>query len=522
MVEQTQAGPPETVSGSHPGGLGFRLGRRAPARVAATSPEPALTAPALLVVMMVALLIPGNFTVAGAQLSPNRALLLALFPYLAWRWLKGEAGKPNAVDVLMLLCTVWAGLALLVNHGPGSVTRAVMICVEIFGGYLFGRMMIRSTADYRRWFVLLTWGFAFLLPFALVELLTGKNLLRMLFEPIFNIPPRQSNLRPRLGMIRAQGTFEHPILFGLVGSMAFANVLYIYRDRFLRSVQLAAFFVFIVFTTISSGPMLSILIQAALTGWDRLLWFLRFKWVVFGFCVLMGFMLLKIASQFHVLDFIIQNLMFNPQTADGRLVILEYGSREIANHPLFGIGLNQWVRPWWKESSVDNFWLNHAMRFGLPSALFFVAAIAISAWRIVTARTLTPREASYRAGYLITLAGLAVVLGTVYIWSATAVFVCIYIGAGAWFYTREVEAPTDRDRARRAAQARAFSGAGPYPAHPAASARTARGSAAREAAEGRPSREAAGQAPPVRTSRPRRGSASAPDTGRPSGDSRHV
>jgi hypothetical protein len=262
-------------------------------------------------------------------------------------------------------------------------------------------------------------------------------------------------------MIRAQGTFEHPILFGLVGSMAFANVLYIYRDRFLRSVQLAAFFVFIVFTTISSGPMLSILIQAALTGWDRLLWFMRFKWVVFGFLVLMGFMLLKIASQFHVLDFIIQNLMFNPQTADGRLVILEYGTREIINHPLFGIGLSDWVRPWDKGASVDNFWLNHAMRFGVPSLVFLVVALTISCVRIVLETTLDRREASYRTGYLITLAGLVVTLGTVYIWSATAVFVCIYFGAGAWFYTRDREAPTDRDRARRAAQARAFAGAGP-------------------------------------------------------------
>ena len=56
--------------------------------------------------------------------------------------------------------------------------------------------------------------------------------------------------------------------------------------------------------------------------------------------------MLTVAAQFHILDFIIQNLMFNPQTADGRLVILEYGSAEIARHPVFGIGLNDWVRPW--------------------------------------------------------------------------------------------------------------------------------------------------------------------------------
>ena len=338
--------------------------------------EAPITAPRLLVAMIVCLLIPGNFSIAGAQLSPNRLLLLILFPLLASRWLKGEAGKPNVVDLLMFLCTVWCGIALLVNHGLGSVTRSVMICVEIFGGYLFGRVLIRNTADYRRFFELLTIGFMLLLPFAVVELLTGHNFIRPIFGHIFNIPPRQGNLGMRLGMVRSQTIFEHPILFGLVGSLGVGNMLYIYRDRVVRGFGLSGFYVFMVFTTISSGPMLSVLAQLALVAWDRVLWFMRFKWVVFAFCVLMGFMLLKIASQFHILDFIIQNLMFNPQTADGRMVILEYGSREIVGHPFFGIGLSDWVRPYDKGASVDNFWLNHAMRFGVPSLAFLV-----SRWR---------------------------------------------------------------------------------------------------------------------------------------------
>jgi hypothetical protein len=524
MVEQTQASPPGALSGTLRGTLDTSLSpsRRFPP-IASTLPEPVLTAPRLLVVMMIALLIPGNFTVAGAQFSPYRILILCLLPYLGWRWLKGDAGKQNAVDILMLLCTIWVALALLVNHGIGSVSRSVMFSGEIFGGYLFGRLMIRNTADYRRWFTLLTWGFVFLMPFAVFELLTGKNLIRAVFDIFFDIPPRQSNLRPRFGLVRAQTVFEHPILFGLVGSMAFANVLYIYRDRFTHSVRLVAFFVFMVFTTISSGPMLSILIQASLTAWDRVFWFMRLKWFVLGFVLLMSFMLLKIASQFHIIDFVIEHLMFNPQTADGRLVNLEYGSQEIVRHPIFGIGMNEWVRPWYKPPSFDNFWLNHAMRFGLPSAGFLVLAIVVSAWRIVTETTLDRRESSYRTGYLIALAGLVVVLGTVYIWSATWVFFSIYIGAGAIFYMRETEAPTDRDRARRAAQARALAGAGPYPA-PGTPPRPglARGSAAREAAAETPRGEA-GRIPAGRAPRARRGVGPlATDTGRRSGDSRHV
>ena len=100
------------------------------------------------------------------------------------------------------------------------------------------------------------------------------------------------------------------------------------------------------------------------------------------------------------------------------------------------------------------------MRFGLPSLALLVAALAISCSRIAMQSTLTRRERDYRTGYLITLAGLTVTLGTLYIWTATSVFVWIYIGAGAWFYMRDTaESTTEteaRVRARRAAQARGF------------------------------------------------------------------
>ena len=458
MVEQTQAALAGSLTGRQP--MPARLPPPKPAETGVRA-EPAVTAPWLLLAIIACLLIPGNFFLAGTQLSPNRVLLMLLFPFLAWRWLAGKAGPPNAVDILMLLSTAWLGLALTVNHGIGTIPRSMIMCVEIFGGYLVGRMLIRNTADYRRFFVLLALAFVALLPFAVVEMLTGKNLIRPLFEAVFTIPPRQGNLGMRLGMVRAQTVFEHPILFGIVGSMAVANMLYIYRHKFVRSVQLTAFFVFMVFTTISSGPMLSVGLQLAMTLWDRLLWFVRGRWFILAGCTLLALLVLSSAWEFHLLDFVIKNLTFNPQTAEGRLITLEYGGAEIARHPLFGIGLADWVRPWYKKFSVDNFWLNHAMRFGLPSLLFLIAALGISCARIAMQSTLTPRESSYRTGYLITLAGVTLTLGTVYIWGATSVFVTIYIGAGAMFYMQgPVEVPEGSVRARRAAQARAF---GPTP-----------------------------------------------------------
>jgi hypothetical protein len=447
MVDQTQA--------AYPGSLMVRREPRLSAARASVT-EPVLTAPWLLLAVVACLLIPGNFVVAGVQLSAPRLLLLALSPFLAWRWLSGAAGRPTAVDILMLLSATWGLLALLANHGLGGFTRGVILGVELFGGYLVGRMLIRNTADYRRFFVLITCGFIILFPFAVIEMLTGQNLLWPLFNKILNMPPQEGR-GMRLGMTRAQTVFEHPILFGIVSSLTVANVLYIFRDKLFRSIQLAAFFIFMAFTAISSGPMISIGLQLAMTAWDRFFWFLRFRWLILAGLAVLVLITMKLFAEFHLLDFIIENFMFDPMTANVRLIILEYGSAEVIRHPIFGIGLDEWVRPWYTPVSLDNFWLGQAMRFGLPTTIFLFLAIAVSFVKISSQADLTYKENNYRTGHLITLIGTVITLGTVYIWGATSMFIYIYIGAGAMFYTQSREGSEEAAvRERRIAQAKRF------------------------------------------------------------------
>ena len=133
---------------------------------------------------------------------------------------------------------------------------------------------------------------------------------------------------------------------------------------------------------------------------------------------------------------------------------------EVKRHPVFGIGLNDWTKPWWRadKTSFENFWLGQAMRFGLPSFVFLALAWGISFARIAMQKTLSPEEADYRRGYLIALTGLTIVLVTTGPWNSSSVLLMIYVGAGGWFYLQPQEAET-RDaavRSRRAAQARAF------------------------------------------------------------------
>jgi hypothetical protein len=439
-----------------------------PAARPGPSPDlPVATAPGLLLCIVAFLMIPGTFNLAGAVLSPYRLLLLGLFPFLVRRWIVDTGGRPAAVDLLILASSLWTVLALTVNHGLSALPRATILFVELFGGYLIGRTLIRNRIDHKNYFRFLTIVFLFLMPFLVLEAATLVNIPRKIADLVFSLAPRDTHLNPRFFLYRAQGPLEHPILLGLVASMGVANVAYIYRNSLREAAGRALFFVAIVFMSVSSGPLLSVAIQLCLTAWDRALAFLRFKWLLLVYLVLLGLLLLRIGVDIRIREFIVNYLSYSQGSAEGRLVVFDYGMMEVRQHPVFGIGLDDWTRPWWRagKGSFDNFWLLQAMRFGVPAFGFLALAWAVGFARIAAQRTLTPEEADYRRGYLITMVGLALVLGTVYIWNATAIFVAIYLGAGGWFYLqpREVDARDAEVRSRRAAQSRAL---GVVPAPP--------------------------------------------------------
>lgn len=449
MVEQT-----------HPGAARYAAPSRAPVAILTPEERDAQFRGRLLAVFVGALFIPGVFTLAGSVLSPYRLMLLAVFPWLLWRWL--VATRPCLVDFLVLASALWMVLALWMNHGNAVLPRSVIAFVEYFGGYLIGRLLITNAREYKRYFVILAVAFAIILPFALIEMVTGFNTLRKISGFIFSIPPRQGNLGPRLGFIRAQGPLEHPILWGLVATVGVANGFYIWRRSLPKALAMSGFFTFVVGTSLSAGPLLSVFAQMCLTAWDRLLFFMRFRWIVLIFLALFGFMLLRILAQFHLLDFVLDNFTFSRGSADGRVVVFDYGMMEVMKHPVFGIGLNDWTRPWYRagKSSFDNFWLLEAVRYGTPTFGLLALGWIASGLRISTQRTLTPEEQDYRRGYLFAIVGLTITMGTVYIWNATCIFVWMYFGAGAWFYMSKSPEPEqdEETQTRRAAQRRALSG----------------------------------------------------------------
>ena len=118
--------------------------------------------------------------------------------------------------------------------------------------------------------------------------------------------------------------------------------------------------------------------QTGLIGWEVLTRGIRARWRLLSLgCVLAYFSidLLSNRTPFHV---IVTYLTFNVQTGYNRILIWQYGSAEVLRHPIFGIGLGDWERPAWMSSSMDNFWLVIAVRYGLPAFILICRAVILN------------------------------------------------------------------------------------------------------------------------------------------------
>ena len=394
------------------------------------SVEPAaVTNPRLMVALFVVLLIPASFYVGPLRLSPSRILLLATFvPSLA-RVVSGRAGRFTFTDKLMLAYSAWMVLALVVVHGVARLPFATITIVELLGGYLLGRTLVRNAADFRLVFRIHLWTLLFLLPFALYETKTGTlvipSILRHVAESIY----RAKSAYGRIGLQRVYTVFEHPILYGLYCSAALANLFVIF-DRPAQRIRNYAFVVLMTFFSLSSAPLLSLGLQTILLSWN---WVMKGRWKLLLILSAFGYVTLDALSNRTPITILIDTLTFKSSTGWIRIAINEYGWAAVTAHPFFGIGFNDWPRPFWLTSSVDNFWLLTAMRYGMVGGGLLVAAFLFQL--LAVARGRPPGAAGrYKIGYCIALVGIVFSLATVAIWGAASVFIMFYLGAGACFY----------------------------------------------------------------------------------------
>jgi hypothetical protein len=402
----------------------------------------------IFTLFFVCLLIPAKFDIGTLAMTPDRTLMLILFVPLLIRLLMGKLDGIGAVDVLVLLYGAWIFLSLMVWHGSSYLQFAGMTVVEMIGGYLFGRAMIRSEADYRAFFRQFFHALLLLLPFAFIELFTDRQPINDLVGKVFGTFPN-ANDEQRWGLNRVQAVFQHPISFGLVCSLAIANFYFLNRAAPARAMFRTGFAFFMTFMSLSAGPLLSAMLQCGMIFWEKIT---KANWKLLGILALIGYATIALLSNRSPAALLASYATFDAGTAYNRILIWRIGIQNVIDFPLFGIGMNEWRRTGWTwTASVDNFWLVTAMRYGVPAFLFLIAAIVINLRRIFANKALSESAVECRSAYLVMFSGLLFTLSTVHVWGGPSILVMALLGGGAWMAeVRDRRAEADpRARIRR-------------------------------------------------------------------------
>ena len=423
--------------------LKARRAHQLSARVGQTL-QPATVLPLVVCVFLISIFVPFQLSIGPAVMSANRTVLLLLFPFVLRLVLLGRAGPILMSDILFVGFCLWVAIALAQNHGLGSQLEAIVInAVETLGPYFLGRVLIQDADTFERMARFLFGIVAFLFPFALLETLTGVNLLLTLSNAIVYSQPEVPPLW-RLGLERVQSTLDHPIHFGvIVGStLALGYMVLGHGAAAVKRLAVAGLILVTAFLSLSSGALAMMLLQIMLLAYAMVMGRLTERWQLLA--VVMTVLVVFELATGAIMSFIIEDFAFNPQTAYNRTRIFSYGLMNIEANPLYGIGFNEWVNLPGMSDSVDMFWLLMAMKFGIPAGVLVTLAFLWLPLSLIARRMPDARLRAYKLGYLISIFAIFAALWTVHVWREAYVFVLFLLGSGAWMLRVEQGIPRRR------------------------------------------------------------------------------
>lgn len=382
--------------------------------------------PFVVTVFILALPVPStlSFYFGNLRLCAYRVILLALIVPCIMRWISGASGTRRWFEYLLFLHALWPFVALSVVHDPITALQSGGIYfVEVIGSYLLGRCYIRDARDYLGMTKLLAIVVIALAVITIPEAITGVHFLR----------PGEGHVGRRLGLERAFGPFEHPILLGVFCAAALGMTYFSIPDSRwgIKRLVCALGIGISAFASVSSGPMAALSSQTILLCWERATRGRKHRWWALAALIAALYVFIACYSNRTPMTVLLYYLTFNAETAYGRITIWDFGTAEVARHPWFGIGFNSWEHPGWISDSIDNFWLCTTMQFGLPAGLTLIAAcllIMFSARRAAR----DPMARQCLLGWMVTMLGFGVVAATVHLWNATFVLFFFLLGSGAW------------------------------------------------------------------------------------------
>ena len=410
-----------------------------------------LSKPVVLALFIVCATQPYGLALGPLLIGPYRLILALVGPVLLIQWLSGRYGRMQIPDFLILGYATWILVALAAN---GQFNRVVewggSQFIDTFFAYLLGRASIRTKQDFYFFARVLLWVLLFLMPFAVLESAAGIVILIRLAEAIplveaFGIVTLE--YPPRLGLLRAQTGSVHPILYGVLCSMGFSFGLLGLahapgKPGFGKRLIMTSGSYVGTFFSLSSGAFAAVGVQGILMLWNWALSKWKARWKVLGWGFVVAYIIVDfVAARPPALVFG-RLISFSGSTAWNRYMIWQFGSAEVMRNPIFGMGIfSDWARAPWMPASIDNQWLQQAMRFGLVGIGLLMGAYIYILYRLIRIDfSNNPEMDAIRKAFVFTLIALLISYGTVAAWHIQWSLLLFLLGATVWIFSSPPEA----------------------------------------------------------------------------------
>ena len=395
-----------------------------------------LWAPLPVILLIVAFLCPTEFSLylGGLRLPPHRVALILLFPLAVWRLITQRGLKLRTFDVAFLLFNIWTvGIYMYHQGSDEGMVYGGSLALESFGSYLVARVWIRDASQFQATLAAMLTAICVAAVIALPETLLGRIFTHDFLREITGYT-HPIAVESRVGLTRAYGTFDHPIHYGTFCAALMALFWY-GESRTKKRNKSIALLVAATCLGLSSAPILCLFLQAAMLVWERFTRGIMSR-TSLTLVILTG---LYIAAECVMtrspIMFIATGMTLDPWTGFYRTQIWENGLNNVYANPFLGIGLKEWVRPWWMFSAtVDAFWLVTMMREGLIAFLLLVIGI-VCLTRAVVRRGLKAKDLTIRRlsrGWIMSLVALSLVATTVHFWNVLHAFFFFFIGLAGW------------------------------------------------------------------------------------------
>jgi O-antigen ligase len=373
-----------------------------------------------------------SFFLGTLRLTALRVYLIFLVFFFLAEFVRSKRLKLTSFDGFLLMFAGWSFVSFSVVHGiERGLEAGGIFFLETVPPYFLARLYIVDWLTMRRFTQLVMLTVVLSLLVTVPEALFGKHYIHDWASSITG-STWQTRLEQRLGIWRAMGSFDHPILYGVYCATLLGFVWYTASV----SKRVLNFCIIAVSTVLSgsSGPILVLGAQMGLIIWERASRSIQARWYWLCSAGVAAYMVVTVFSNRPPLHVLIDYITINSFTAWIRIAIWDAGIASILQNPVFGIGfdIGTHQRPSWLTGSVDSFWLVFGMMQGFPSVLLLLISIGLLLRAVFRAQLNTPRENSARLGWVFAFFAMCVGGVTVHYWSAMHAYFFLIMGMGAW------------------------------------------------------------------------------------------